>query len=115
MQSDKDSDTRKKASQALYNLVNSQPDEKIRKREIRIMKLLEDSRKYIECLKYNLIYELEKSATATSEQSEEGNPNIQLSLKYVCIMYFYYFSSCHSVLYWILKLLNSVKRFFCKF
>ncbi|XP_050306295.1 adenomatous polyposis coli protein-like isoform X2 [Anthonomus grandis grandis] len=57
VQSDKDNETRKKAAQALYNLVNSQPDEKIKKREIRVLKLLEDARRYIECLKYDLEYE----------------------------------------------------------
>lgn len=74
MQSDKDNDTRKKAAQALHNLVNSQPDEKIRKREVRILKLLEHTRMYIECLKNNVEFEMETSgSTSTSQQSQEGN------------------------------------------
>lgn len=56
VQSDKDVDTRKKASQALHNLVYSQPDEKIRKREIRLLKLLEQIRAYVDSLKNNTEY-----------------------------------------------------------
>lgn len=58
MQSDKEDENRKKAAQALHNLVNSQPDEKIRKREVRILKLLEEVRRYVDCLKYGLHYEV---------------------------------------------------------
>lgn len=58
MQSDKEGENRKKAAQALHNLVNSQPDEKIRKREVRILKLLEEVRRYVDCLKYGLHYEV---------------------------------------------------------
>lgn len=53
VQSDKDCDTRTKASHALQNLINAQPDEKIRKREIRIFKLLEQARMYTEALRTN--------------------------------------------------------------
>lgn len=49
-------ETRKKASQALHNLVYSQPDEKIRKREIRLLKLLEQIRIYIDSLRNNSDY-----------------------------------------------------------
>lgn len=57
VQSDKDAGTRKKASQALHNLVNSQPDEKIRKRESRVLKFLEHCRSYTEALRSNLEFE----------------------------------------------------------
>ncbi|XP_044757840.1 adenomatous polyposis coli homolog [Coccinella septempunctata] len=50
VQSDRDSETRKKATQALHNLVHSQTDEKLRKREIRIFKLLETVCAYNEAL-----------------------------------------------------------------
>ncbi|KAF5273389.1 hypothetical protein FQA39_LY07406 [Lamprigera yunnana] len=50
VQSDKDADTRKKASQALNNLVSSNTDEKLRKRETRVLKLLEQMRLYIDYL-----------------------------------------------------------------
>lgn len=50
VQSDRDSETRKKATKALHNLVQSQPDEKLRKREIRILKLLETVCAYNEAL-----------------------------------------------------------------
>lgn len=53
VQSDKDMDTRKKASQALNNLVYSQPDEKIRKREIRLLKLLDQIQAYVDSLRNN--------------------------------------------------------------
>lgn len=53
VQSDRDGDTRKKAAQALHNLVHSQPDEKLRKRESRVLKLLEHCRAYTEALKNN--------------------------------------------------------------
>lgn len=59
VQSDKECDTRMKASQALQNLINAQPDEKIRKREIRIFKLLEQAREYIDALRTNGEYQPE--------------------------------------------------------
>lgn len=68
VQSDRDGGTRKKAAQALHNLVNLQPDEKIRKRESRVLKLLEHCRNYTEALRYNLEYEKPESST-----SSEGN------------------------------------------
>lgn len=46
VQSDKESASRKKASEAIHNLVHSNPDEKVRKREIRVLKLLNQSRAY---------------------------------------------------------------------
>ncbi|KAL1492003.1 hypothetical protein ABEB36_012512 [Hypothenemus hampei] len=73
VQSDKDSETRRKAAQALHNLVNSQTDEKIRKRETRILKLLEDVRRYMECIKYDLEYHLD-SADSTQLQSGDKHP-----------------------------------------
>lgn len=56
VQSDKDGDTRKKASQALHNLVYAQPDEKLKKRETRVLKLLEQARLYTEALRNNTEY-----------------------------------------------------------
>lgn len=47
MQSDKESESRKKASEALHNLVHSNPDEKMRKRETRVLKLLSQIRAYM--------------------------------------------------------------------
>ncbi|KAK4883631.1 hypothetical protein RN001_006950 [Aquatica leii] len=46
VQSDKDADTRKKAAEALNNLISSNTDEKLRKRETRVLKLLEQIRLY---------------------------------------------------------------------
>lgn len=59
MQSDKDNETRTKAAQALENLINAQPDEKVRKREVRIFKLLEQVREYTEALRLNVEYQPE--------------------------------------------------------
>lgn len=70
VQSDKDNDTRKKAAHALHNLVNSQPDEQIRKRELRILKLLEDVRQYIECLKYNMDFQSTTLEPGTSSPED---------------------------------------------
>lgn len=67
VQSDKDSDTRRKASQALHNLVNSQPDEKLRKRECRVLKLLEQCRTYTEAMRNNTDYELPESSSGSTE------------------------------------------------
>lgn len=68
MQSDKDCETRSKASQALQNLINAQPDEKIRKREVRIYKLLEQARSYTEALRNDTKYEPDSSCV-----SEDGD------------------------------------------
>lgn len=68
VQSDRDSGTRKKAAQALHNLVNLQSDEKLRKRESRVLKLLEHCRSYTEAIRYNLEYEQPESS-----MSSEGN------------------------------------------
>lgn len=46
IQSDKDSDTRNKAARAICHLISAQPDEKIRKREIKIFRLLEEMKSY---------------------------------------------------------------------
>lgn len=51
MQLDKDSDTRNKAARAICNLISSQPDERIRKREIKIFRLLEEIKNYTEELR----------------------------------------------------------------
>lgn len=51
MQLDKDSDTRNKAARAICNLISSQPDERIRKREIKIFKLLEEIKGFTEVLR----------------------------------------------------------------
>lgn len=67
MQSDKDCDTRIKASQALQNLINAQPDERIKKREVRIFKLLEQARGYTEALVNNTEYVPENSSLTESE------------------------------------------------
>lgn len=53
MQSDKDGDTRIKAARAICNLISAQPDEKIRKREIRIYRLLEEMKNYTDDLQKN--------------------------------------------------------------
>ncbi|CAG9838038.1 unnamed protein product [Diabrotica balteata] len=66
VQSDRDGDTRTKAAQALHNLVHSQPDEKLRKRESRILKLLEHCRAYIEAVKNNMDFQ-------PAEKSEDGD------------------------------------------
>lgn len=50
VQSDKNCETQKKAAQALHNLVHSNPDEKLKKRETRVLKLLEEIRAYSEYL-----------------------------------------------------------------
>lgn len=51
MQLDKDSDTRNKAAKAICNLITAQPDEKIRKREIKIFRFLEEIKGYTEELR----------------------------------------------------------------
>ncbi|XP_048520625.1 adenomatous polyposis coli protein isoform X4 [Dendroctonus ponderosae] len=73
VQSDKDNDTRKKAAHALHNLVNSQPDEQIRKRELRILKLLDDVRQYIECLKYNMEFQSATYEPAPLSPDDDGD------------------------------------------
>lgn len=65
VQSDKEAETRKKASQALHNLVHSQPDEKLRKREVRVFKLLEHAREYTEALKNHREFEMEDTSSAS--------------------------------------------------
>lgn len=69
VQSDRDGDTRTKAAQALHNLVHSQPDEKLRKRESRVLKLLDHCRAYTEALKNNMDFQLMES----SSNSEDGD------------------------------------------
>lgn len=81
VQSDRDGGTRKKAAQALHNLVNLQPDEKIRKRESRVLKLLEHCRSYTEALRYNLEYEKPEGST-----SSEGNDILISSYGYIFIV-----------------------------
>lgn len=68
IQSDREADVRKKAMQALYNLVHSQPDEKLRKREIRILKLLEQTKQYTEILIANVEYSKELEADDVDDQ-----------------------------------------------
>ncbi|XP_044262844.1 LOW QUALITY PROTEIN: uncharacterized protein LOC123010207 [Tribolium madens] len=51
VQSDREAETRKKAAQALHNLVHSQQDEKVKKREVRVFKLLEHTRAYTEAVR----------------------------------------------------------------
>lgn len=65
VQSDKDPEARKKASQALQNLVHSQPDEKLRKREVRVFKLLENTRGYTEALRNHREFELEVTSSSS--------------------------------------------------
>lgn len=73
VQSDKDSETRKKASQALNNLINAQPDEKIKKREIRIFKLLEQARIYSEVLRTNGNFEMDASVELDEGKKVQHN------------------------------------------
>ncbi|KAJ3640661.1 hypothetical protein Zmor_027209 [Zophobas morio] len=72
VQSDKDPEARKKASQALQNLVHSQPDEKLRKREVRVFKLLENTRGYTEALRNHREFELE--VTSSSSEDDDKHP-----------------------------------------
>lgn len=76
VQSDKDFETRKKASQALHNLIYAQPDEKTRKREVRVLKLLEQTSGYVEALKNNTEFTISSSSSTSesSEQSDEKHP-----------------------------------------
>lgn len=67
VQSDGDSEMRIKASQALHNLVNSQSDEKLRKKENRVLKLLEQCYNYTETLKKNSEYEQPECSSSTPE------------------------------------------------
>lgn len=66
-QTDKDTETCKKALQALHNLVNAQPDEKCRKRESRVLKLLDQLREYTESLKNK-----SNSSLASAVENPEG-------------------------------------------
>lgn len=51
MQLDRDRDTRNRAVRAICNVISAQPDEKIRKREIKIFRLLEEIKVYTEELR----------------------------------------------------------------
>nr|XP_008200333.1 PREDICTED: uncharacterized protein LOC661294 isoform X2 [Tribolium castaneum] len=51
VQSDREPETRTKAAQALHNLVHSQQDEKVKKREVRVFKLLEHTRGYTDAVR----------------------------------------------------------------
>lgn len=44
--SEKDKETREKAAKALHNLVQVQPDDKLKKREVKVLRLLEEIRTY---------------------------------------------------------------------
>jgi hypothetical protein len=70
VQSDREPDARRKAASALHNLVHSQPDEKLRKREVRVFKLLEHARAYTEALRNNKEFELE--VTSSASEGERG-------------------------------------------
>lgn len=76
MQSDKDCDTRTKASQALQNLISAQPDEKIRKREVRIFRLLEQVREYTEALRADAEYHPEVLPSDGEIARLDGNSKI---------------------------------------
>jgi adenomatosis polyposis coli protein len=67
VQSDREPDARRKAASALHNLVHSQPDEKLRKREVRVFKLLEHARAYTEALRNNKEFELEVTSSASED------------------------------------------------
>ncbi|XP_074030384.1 uncharacterized protein isoform X2 [Leptinotarsa decemlineata] len=71
VQSDRDGDTRRKAAQALHNLVNSQTDEKLRKREVRVLKLTEQCRAYTDALRNNTEYEPLESSSSISEDGDK--------------------------------------------
>ncbi|CAH2002843.1 unnamed protein product [Acanthoscelides obtectus] len=71
VQSDRDAETRRKASQALHNLVNSQPDEKLRKRESRVLKLLDQCRAYTEALRNGTEYQ---SPDSTNSEDNDKHP-----------------------------------------
>ncbi|CAH1173663.1 unnamed protein product [Phaedon cochleariae] len=72
VQSDRDGDTRIKAGQALHNLVHSQPDEKLRKRESRVLKLLGQCKHYTEALRNNTEYEqIMESGSFSSEDGDK--------------------------------------------
>lgn len=53
MQSNNESEFRNRALQCLHNLISAQPDERSIKRELRILKLLEQVRVYTENLLSN--------------------------------------------------------------
>lgn len=53
--SDKDKDTRIKASKALYNLIQVQSDDKLRKREVKVIRLLEEIRLYCDLTDVELL------------------------------------------------------------
>ncbi|XP_022919710.2 uro-adherence factor A-like isoform X1 [Onthophagus taurus] len=74
VQSDKDADSRKKASEALHNLVHSQPDEKLRKRETRVLKLLEQARLYTEALKNNTEFIPDPSISSGDDTASDKHP-----------------------------------------
>ncbi|XP_018575110.1 adenomatous polyposis coli protein isoform X2 [Anoplophora glabripennis] len=74
VQSDRDGDTRTKASQALHNLVNSQPDEKLRKRESRILKLLDQCKGYTEAMRNNTEYEQSESSSMSEGLDGDKHP-----------------------------------------
>lgn len=57
--SELDSNVRSRASEALHNIVHAQTDEKRRRREIRVLKLIEQIREYCDMLKVKSVEEKE--------------------------------------------------------
>lgn len=70
VQSDREPETRQKASQALHNLIHSQPDEKVRKREVRILKLLELAMEYTDALRSNREFDGGEQTLSSSSEGE---------------------------------------------
>lgn len=73
--SDRDAETRNKASLALHNLVYSHSDEKTQKRERRVLKLLDNTRIFIEGIK-----EHKSKKLTTPEEVYEGQVQIAAHL-----------------------------------
>lgn len=73
--------TRQQASQALHNLVQAQPDERLLRRETRVLKLLEQIRIYCE----NVVDEKTPDTPSTSEISSDKG--LYINLKYLRILF----------------------------
>lgn len=78
MQSNNELEFRNKALQSLHNLISAQPDERLVKKELRILKLLEQVRLYTE----NLLNNFSNGQTDTLD-----NTSKKLSALFVCCLF----------------------------
>lgn len=80
VQSDREAETRRKAAQALHNLVHSNPDERLKKRETRVLKLLEQIRAYMACIHNKTDVDLSVLQPSEGKQKNITLLNVQLPI-----------------------------------